>query len=356
MKHLPFNSIYRPNFEVVEQRVGNRTFFPHPDQLPCLLRALNLEFYGGLPPRLARADKRATGFDKIALEMAALMFCSSINAARTDALRLFPLHDPDLVSKVSIVQQITESSPLGPFHRFRFYAGEDFFPEIYLSGKRVAFADHVLQRFSSRVPHHVDDDLSRLLLVFYGSPVVQLSVGKGPAFVLPYQGSILAFPFKESEKEFFVTTCLTINEINSMRPDVPTRGFNLHYGETFIRPHVRHWSPIKCMVEFYECWEKKVLPTPEPKPAKKQRWSDLAYWMKKHCAEIGFGPGSRIYFVDHIPGPRAMHAKDHEKEPRFDEMKACRQKHPGHDWEGIFAQCYGEPLPPCSSCLHRLFG
>jgi hypothetical protein len=62
------------------------------------------------------------------------------------------------------------------------------------------------------------------------------------------------------------------------RESIPTRGFNLHYGESFVRPQVRHWSPIKSMVDFYQCWEKKVLPTPVPKsPSKKGRWSDVAH-------------------------------------------------------------------------------
>ena len=62
MQHRPFESIYRPDFEVVEQRRGHVSLFPHTDQLPLLLRALNLEFYGGLPGRIARVDRRADGF------------------------------------------------------------------------------------------------------------------------------------------------------------------------------------------------------------------------------------------------------------------------------------------------------
>jgi len=61
MKHLPFESIYRQDFQVVEQRQGNVTLYPHTDQLPVLLRALNLEFYGALPDRVARVDHRGDG-------------------------------------------------------------------------------------------------------------------------------------------------------------------------------------------------------------------------------------------------------------------------------------------------------
>ena len=44
----PFESIYRKKFEVVEQRAGHVSHYPHIDQLLLLLRALNLEFLGGL--------------------------------------------------------------------------------------------------------------------------------------------------------------------------------------------------------------------------------------------------------------------------------------------------------------------
>jgi hypothetical protein len=49
MKHNPFQSIYREDFEVLEQRIGHTSYYPHNEQLPLLLRAINLEFHGGLP-------------------------------------------------------------------------------------------------------------------------------------------------------------------------------------------------------------------------------------------------------------------------------------------------------------------
>ncbi len=57
-KHVPFASIYRPRFEVVEERRGNVSRYPHTEQLPLLLRALNLEFYTPLPGHIARTNKR----------------------------------------------------------------------------------------------------------------------------------------------------------------------------------------------------------------------------------------------------------------------------------------------------------
>src|SRR6185312_12903906 len=120
-KHVPFDSIYRPDFEVVEERHGRLSLFPHTDQLPLLLRALNLEFYGALPDRIARVDKRADGFHKVMLRTAAMFYCNIFNKVRKDGLRLFWLSDADLVAQVTLVQQITEHHPLGKVHRFRFY-------------------------------------------------------------------------------------------------------------------------------------------------------------------------------------------------------------------------------------------
>jgi hypothetical protein len=106
MKHAPFDSIYRQDFEVLEERRGDVVRYPHTEQLPLLLRALNLEFNGALPGHISRTDRRGDGFHKILLKSAALMFCNVMNAARTDKLRLYPLPDPDLVARVAIVQQI----------------------------------------------------------------------------------------------------------------------------------------------------------------------------------------------------------------------------------------------------------
>lgn len=337
MKHLPFQSIYRPDFDVVEQRQGNLSFYPHTDQLALLLRALTLEFHGALPRRIARADKRTDDFRKIVLHLAALMFCTGANASRPDQLRLFRLLNPDLVSEVAIVQQITETTPRGPCHRFRFYARDDFFPEIYLSGKRLVFADHVLQRFSARVPNNVGEDLTIFLLTFFGSPIIAMPVGPGRAFILPYLGSILAFTYQETDTEFFVTTCLTINEIHSLVTELPPETFNLHYGPAFTRPLARHWLPTQWMMNHYKCWQRKTpLPPARPAPAK-FHWHSVANWVKGHEIKSGHGPRSRLLFLDHVPGPCAMELRPDQPEPRFNELEGYKRENPKYDWDAFFA-------------------
>jgi hypothetical protein len=139
MIHLPFHSDFLKNFEVVEERRGNVRLFPHTEQLPKLLRALNMEFFLPLPPKIGCVDPRADGFHKLLLSQAAIAYCSCINAARPDSLQIHALTDYDGVCRVTRVQQKTEETPRGKIHEFRFYGGDDFFPEVYLSGKRLLF-------------------------------------------------------------------------------------------------------------------------------------------------------------------------------------------------------------------------
>ena len=337
-KHEPFQSIYKTQIEVVEERHDAVRLYPHTEQLPVLLRALNLEFLGGLPGHIARVDKRADGYHKILRRMAALMFCSSMNGARQDRLRLFELTDMDLVARVSIVQQITVESKQGPLHWFRFYAGADFVPEILLSGKRLLFTEHVLERFSTRVPLPVGADLSNFLLLFYGSPHIQMQVGPGPAFVMDYLGSILAFTFKETENEFIITTCLTIDEMNSLQPELPPRAFNLHYGTEFKVPRVRHWIPSKWMLDRYQCWERKVPLPPLAGPRAKWTWSETGHWVKDHVDKTGHGPGSGLVFADHIPGPCVLEIKPNQIETEYNELDAYKKTDSKFDWDAIFAE------------------
>jgi hypothetical protein len=343
-KHVPFKSIYRENFEVVEERHGHVSLYPHTEQLPLLLRAINLEFLGGLPDRIARVDRRADGFNKIIRRHAALMFCANVNRARPDRLRLFQVADNDLVARIAIVQQISESHRLGRLHRFRFYGGEDFFHEIYLSGKRVAFADHVLQRFSSRVPNHIGEDLTFLLLGFFGTPIVSMPVGKSFAFVIQWHGSMLAFTYKETPREYIITTCLTINEINSLERQYPAYAYNLHFGEAFTKPRLRTWFPSTWMEEIYSRWQRKV---PPPPPAarpeglagrKLENWHWLAHQTKDSVMTNGFGPGSQICFTDHIPGPCVVETKPGQPVVDFDEIKFLKGWKPDVDWDAMMAQ------------------
>ena len=343
MKHIPFDSIYREQFEVVEERHGRVSRFPHTEQLPLLLRALNLEFLGGLPGEIARVERRADGFHKILRYHAALNYCGNLNRARTDHLRLLHLFDHDLVARVSIVQQITESRPLGRVHRFRFYSGEDWFPEIRLSGKRIAFAEHVLQRFSTRVPNHLGEDLSHLLLAFFGTPIVSMPVGKSPAFVIQWHDSMLAFTYKETPDEFLITTCLTFNEINSLELRYPAYAYNLHFGEAFTKPRLRTWFPSHWMEDIHSRWKRKIPPPPPLERLtglagrKLENWHWFGHQVKDGVVANGHGPGSQICFTDQIPGPCIIEMKPGQTIPAIDEIALLKGWKPELDWEGMMA-------------------
>jgi hypothetical protein len=107
----------------------------------------------------------------------------------------------------------------------------DFFPEIHLSGKRLVFADHVLQRFSQRENNKVVEDVSSFLNYFFNSVIIGMLINKGEALIMPNIDAFLAFTYRESETELFITTCLSLNEINELKVRVPSKAFNLHYGE-----------------------------------------------------------------------------------------------------------------------------
>lgn len=339
-RHTPFHSIYRENFEVVQERRGRVTLYPHTEQLPLLLRALNLEFYGALPDRIARVDHRGDGHNKLVLRNAAMMFCQHFNRTRADQLRLFDLPDFNLVSKVAIVQQITESDPRGPAHHFRFYAGKDFFPEIRLSGRRLVFADHVLQRFSARVPNAVGEDLSNFLEIFYGHAVISLPCEPGRAFVLPYRQSILAFPYREETPgEYFVATCLTPNEMSRLTPELPPCVHNFHYLPEYVSPARRHWQPHRQMKEMLECWEKRMPVIPRQKREEPFKW-DLKFglMLREATAKQGLGPGSQIRFQDNVPGPHIANYPPGKQEVLYDELEFCKAAMPDFDWESVFAR------------------
>ena len=328
MKHVPFQSIYREEFEVVEQKLGNVSLYPHTDQLPVLHRAINLEFLGALPGYITRIDKRADDFHKILMRYASMMYSLNLNSARADRLRLYAMPDNDLVYRLTVVQHMIEAEPLGRVHRFRFYGPNGFIPEIRLSGKRIAFADHVIQRFTQRVPNRVGEDLTNLLMIFFGCEVISLPVGPGRAFIIGYDGYILAFTYKETDDEYFITTCLTVNEMSSLREESPVRAYNFHYGENFTEPAERTLRPDDDMREYIQLWQRRApfkgTFAPKSTDAKKKPfdWRYVAPRIREITLIDGHGPGSRIEFRDYIPGPHVMLASPPENVPEGDKLRA----------------------------------
>ena len=329
-QHAPFESIYLDKFEVVEQIKGNTRLYPHTEQLPALSRAINLEFYGALPNRIAHVEARADDYHKGLLNLAAVLYCRFLNEGRADKLRLFPVPTPELVTKIGIVQQVSQPAQRGVLHNFRFFTGKDFVPDVHVSGKRLSFTDHVLQRFTERVPTRIGADLTELLVNFYWDWLIAMTVGKGDAFLFNYNGSLLAFPFEESDDEFVVTTCLTVREINSLELELPPRVFNSHYGPAFTPPVVRNWRPEKMAQALYDSWKHKVpLPMPAPKPKRLATWSQAAGTVKDEAHRMGRVAGCRLQFTDNLPGlavvylpPRQAENEESDAGPSLEELTA----------------------------------
>jgi hypothetical protein len=222
-------------------------------------------------------------------------------------------------------------------HRFNFYGGAAFQPDIRISGRRLVFTDHVLERFGARVPNKVGEHLSWLLLAFFGSPLIALPVGPSLAFILPYHDAILAFPFELEHNELVITTCLTIHEMNSLERQVPPLAFNVHYGAAYAVPRIRHWLPTKWMFDVYTKWERKVpLPPPAQTLPAALRWHRVAHMIKDCEVHKGHGPGTSFSFLDNVPGPYAVEYPPSQPEPRVDERQVHKKMDSKPDWDDIF--------------------
>lgn len=305
MRNAPFKSIYRDNIRVVEERRGNLTLFPHTDQLPMLYRALNLEFLGGLPGRIARVDARADDYHKLLRYVAAFNFCTLINGDRSDEVRLLPMFTPDKVATPAIVQQISESSRDGRSHWFRFYGETGFLPDVHLMGQRFAFASHVFDQFSSRVPRGMESDLVTFLIYLLSSRAVVADLGVSSALAYDYHGSLVTLPYKAREDgSIFFTTFLTINEIHTLEFPQPVTAAHFHYGKEYTPPAQLDWNPQEHSLKLQSLWEhKSPLPPPLEKFDDHSTWGDWGARTKESAEWFGITPDSKMKFADDVYGP-----------------------------------------------------
>ena len=349
-KHREFHSIYLEDFEVVEQRQDNVRLYPHTEQLPRLLRALNFEFEAPLPKRIARVDHRGDGYHKLLRRIATGWFCTCVNATRSDNLRLYSVLTPDLVAKVAIAQLVTEARRRGSCHSFKFYAGPDFYTEVRLSGKRLTFVDHVLQRFATRVSNNMREDRSLFLLgLLSATELISIRLGPGRAFIVPCGYDILAYPYRESDTEFLILTCLTVNEMSGCEVEVPPRSYNLHYGTDFKKPTLRNWSPLARAKQNKQLWDDKTPVGSKLRPIR--RWWDEAPRLYDYALSVGFGPGSQLWFQDRIWGPSAFQMSPGETEIWFDELADLRREEPGVDWDAVLTRQQVEDEKFIRSCV-----
>lgn len=329
-KYVPFNSIYFPDFQVVEQRIENIRLFPHTDQLSKLLKALKYDFEKCLPDRICRVDHRAKDYMKLKKFAAARVFCSHFNRARTDGLRLFALTDRNLVPRISIVQQITEHTEMGPVCRFKFYGGDDFFQEVYVNGRQVSFAGHVIKRFSERVSNPIGTDLTNFLCSFFGSGLVVMECNKRPAFVVGCAGSLLAFPVRLFESELFLPTCLTVKEINKLGLYLPPIAYSHTYDRPYRMPDIRNWNPLLAQITFLKVWEKKEPMRFIANEVPDAPWAKVAHRIEDATEDQG--EGARIVFRDNIPGFGNILLRPGESEICYCPVEDLKWIRPDIDW------------------------
>ena len=224
---------YLEDITLVEEILPDGTrLFPHTGQLPMISKAVDKEFFEALPRHLAITDHRGDSRRKYTLHDLATSFCYLANACRKDDLLLLPVFRRDLVARVAIAQRRDKPEAKGVSHSFHLFAEGAFFPDIYMSGKRIAFASHVFDRFQERVAKLPKVPLALLLyMLFYMRGLVMRVNHRSQSIVFPFpDNAILALPFEEHLGHFFFTTCLTAREISDLQPSDPVRLVDFHHG------------------------------------------------------------------------------------------------------------------------------
>lgn len=310
-RHWPLESVYLRDFEVLEERQHGRRLFPHTEQLPALSRAVDLEFYGGLPGRLAATDARGDSFRKLQLRELARGFCSVLNAARPDHLHVQPYYTPELVAQIGVVQQVSESGPGGMRHSFRQFRGQEFLPDIHLSGKRIVFSTHAIDRFGERAVTQYSHQVVELVRAFFFSvgAVLELN-GTGPALAFRWGGSVAVMPFEETANEFFILTTLGVNEVRSLALLDPPRVLHLHYGAAYTPPATRNFDPSDEIAALVKRWREQA-PLKRESPAdwerlRQKRWFMLAPQVKTVLQAKGYTEATRMFFHDDLHGPNIL--------------------------------------------------
>jgi hypothetical protein len=315
--HYYLDSLQSGNLELEEEAWGNIRLFPKTSQLPELQREMDRQFRAPLSQLISRVSARSDDFWKIARKAAAFAFCHYINSGRSDKLRLFCLPDHNKVARITIVQQMTRHEEKGAIHSFRFYGGEDFFPEIRLSGRRLLFTNHILERFKQRADNLLVEEIGAFLNIFFNSCVIGMEVNGGQALILPNHTEFLAFTYRKDPSEYVLTTCLAKEQVNNLKPTLPAKVFNLHYGESFSPPHTRNWNPLADMLKFEAEWKSKEE-VDEVEFSYQKDWPTVCNNFHHSLRQSGFNGHSTMHFVDDIPGPHTLALKPEDKILKFD--------------------------------------
>ncbi len=254
------------DFVLVEEiaKDGSR-LFPHTEQLPKILKAVEREFFEGIPSFYAKTDHRGDDRRKYMLALLSTRFCDCINSTREDGLVLFPVLRRDLVSRLSVIQRIEEPSADGVRHRFRSFVDGAFFPDVHMSGKRIALTSHFIQRFNERITNLAHTCFPSLFLMMYDNSGYVMRVnGRECALVLDRAAeaddefSVAALTFDEAPDQFVFTTVLTANEIRSLEPLEPARMLDTHYDRHFPAGVRYNFTDYSSQEKIIEMWRRKI--------------------------------------------------------------------------------------------------
>ncbi len=316
----PFESKYLRDFAVVEERHNGLRLFPATEQLPLLSQAITREFEYGLTSRLAHTDSRADNWRKLQLRELAFAFTTIINAARPDHLHVQPYFTPDFVTQIAIVQHITESCPEGLAHRFRFFRGQDFLPDVYLAGKRLGFASHAIDRYAERAVCTSGHPLTMFIRHFFASAKLPVLLSENrPALALPIGGSMIAMPYKETADEYFVLTTLAPAQISILNLPDPLPPMHLHYGPKY-QPPVKCYDRTKFIELVMKCWRENppLRDNREHEQAlrQKMRWIGLVRQVDRYLRKTGNDEHTCLMFQDGIHSPNLMTFRPFSAPPR----------------------------------------
>ena len=66
------------------------------------------------------------------------------------------------------------------------------------------------------------------------------------------------------------------------------------------------------------------------------RWHRVAHLVPDVELKKGYGPGTTLSFLDHVPGPYAVAYGPTQPEPRVDERQIHKDIDPPYDWDMVF--------------------
>ena len=140
-------------------------------------------------------------------------------------------------------------------------------------------------------------------MTVFETPYVLMFCGGGYALAVQYENSLFVMPIEQRDEGLVILTCLTVDEIQSLEMGTPSFGLNLHYDPDFKLPRIRNWSPTLRAMELIKAWKQK-----SKLPAAKEvgdigSWSKIAAWIRDVVEIERHGEGSRLVFLDNIPGP-----------------------------------------------------